>query len=135
MTGTITQAALIPASPLDVYLAIVDPAIHARFTQTPATGDPVVGGTFTAWAGYIRGRHLELRPGELIVQEWSTTEWPEGVAPSRLEIRLSANGDGTRLDLRQTEVPLEQIDDYAQGWHEYYWEPLRAFFGGATGSS
>ncbi|MDD1770270.1 MAG: SRPBCC domain-containing protein, partial [Methanomassiliicoccales archaeon] len=61
-------------------------------------------------------------------QEWSTSEWPEGYPPSRLELRLKAVPGGTELTLIQTGVPEEQADDYDQGWHDSYWMPMVKYF-------
>jgi len=82
----IEQTVTIPATPEEVYEAFVDPKKHAKFTGSKATGNPVVGGEFTAWDGYIYGKNLELKEGKLIVQEWSNTDFPKGYPPSRFEL-------------------------------------------------
>jgi len=87
-----------------------------------------VGGKFTAWDGYIFGKNLELEPGRKIVQGWTTTEWPEGYPPSRLEITLRKRPGGTELKMVHSNVPAEQKDEYAGGWRSFYWEPLEAHF-------
>ena len=87
-----------------------------------------VGGKFTAWEGYIFGRNLELVRGKKIVQEWSTTEWPEGYPPSRLEITLTKSREGTTLRMVHSRVPASQRADYAQGWKDSYWNPLKEYF-------
>lgn len=127
-TVALKQAVLIPASPAAVYRAYTDPKEHSAFTGAEATGEPKVGGAFTAWGGYIEGEYLELVPNERVVQAWSTSEWPAGYAPSRLELTFLPDGDGTKVSLLQTEVPAEQADDYESGWHSSYWEPLTDYF-------
>lgn len=129
-TSTIEQARVIPAPPADVYATIADPKLHALFTGGRATGQTRPGARFTAWDGYIRGRTLSVTPGRRIVQEWLTTEWPAGAPPSRLEWRFARHPRGTRVTLKQTGVPRSQVRAYRSGWIEYYWRPLRAFFGG-----
>ena len=125
---TIRQRILIPASPEDVYEAFIDPRIHAAFTAAPATGSRRVGGRFSAWDGYITGVHRELVPGERIVQDWVTTEWPEGAPASRLELTFKRVGRGTELRMVHSNVPASQADGYRQGWIDYYWTPLRKYF-------
>lgn len=125
---TIEQSEFISAPPARVYAALVDAAEHAAFTGAAATSEAKVGGAFSAWDGYITGRHLELVPGRNIVQEWQTTEWPDGAPPSRLEFALAAEGKGTRVRLIHSAVPAEQAADYAQGWIDFYWTPLKAYF-------
>ena len=126
--GTIRQTALIDASPLEVYEAYVDPKKHAAFTGDRAAGAPKVGGKFTAGDGYITAKHLELVKGKRILQEWTTSEWPEGYPPSLLELTLKAKGKKTELAMVHSKVPEEQVDYYAEGWKDYYWEPLKAYF-------
>lgn len=101
----IEQSRIISAPPLAVYHAIADPREHSAFTGARATGRARPGAAFTAWDGYIHGRTLLADPGRRLVQEWSTAEWPEGAAPSRLEWRFRWHPRGTRVTLRQTDVP------------------------------
>jgi uncharacterized protein YndB with AHSA1/START domain len=128
--SSITQTANIRSTPDKVYDALMDSKKHAAFTGSAAKISGVVGGKFTAWDGYIMGKNLELIKGKKIVQEWSTTEWPEGYPPSRLVITLSKSKGGTLLKMVHSKVPASQRDDYAQGWRDYYWAPLKAFLEG-----
>lgn len=126
--GEIKQTVMINASPMEVYEAFVDPKKHAAFTGQSATGAPKVGGKFTAGDDYITGKHLELVKGKKIVQEWTTSEWPEGYPPSLLELRFKPKGKKTELTMIHSKVPAEQVDSYAGGWKEFYWEPLNRYF-------
>ena len=125
---SITQKVVVPASPQDVYEALVTPKIHAAFTESPATGSARVGGKFTAWDGYISGVNRELSPGKKIVQDWRTTEWPEGAEPSRLDLTLKSVKGGTEIRMVHSNVPAEQAASYRQGWIDFYWKPLKAYF-------
>lgn len=127
-TRTIKQIVFIPAGPEEVYEAFVNAKKHSEFTGSKATCDAKVGGKFTAWDGYAFGKNLKLVKGKKIVQEWKTTEWPEGYPPSRLEISLKKKKDGTELTMIHLQVPAEQADEYAQGWLDYYWKPLKKYF-------
>jgi uncharacterized protein YndB with AHSA1/START domain len=126
--GEIKQTVLIDASPVEVYEAFVDPKKHSAFTGQGATGTPRIGGRFTAGDGYISAKFLELEKGKRILQEWTTTEWPEGYPASRLELRLKAKGKRTELTMVHSRVPEEQVEYYAGGWKEWYWEPLKRYF-------
>ncbi len=127
-TSVIRQSRVLPAPPLAVYRAIADSREHAAFTGARATGVARPGASFTAWDGYIRGRTLLADPGRRLVQEWSTSEWPDDTAPSRVEWRFQRHPRGTRVTLHQTGVPRSQVRSYRGGWVEYYWRPLRAYF-------
>ena len=127
-TRTIRHKVNIPATPEQVYDAFMDPKEHAEFTGDEAKGSSEVGGEFSAWGGYITAKNLELERGRKIVQEWSTSEWPEGYPASRLEIVLKSVPEGTELTMVQTKVPAEQADEYDQGWYDSYWNPLVKYF-------
>ena len=124
----ITDTVIISATPEEVYDAYLDPKKQSAFTGSKATGDGKVGGKFTAWDGYIFGKNLELEKGKRIIQEWKTTEWPEGYPPSKLELTFKKAKGGTELSMVHTNVPAEQASDYKQGWTDFYWKPLKAYF-------
>lgn len=124
---TIKQKTLIPATPDEVYDAFMEAKKHSAFTGSKATSDPKVGGEFTAWDGYISGRNLELVKGKKIVQEWSTTDWPDKFPPSRLELTFKEAKGGTEISMIHSNVPAEQADDLAEGWNEFYWKPMKEY--------
>ncbi len=126
--ATIVQEEIFDAAPMDVYEAFIDPSKHAAFTKSTATGEPVEGGAFTAWDGYIAGRHERLVPGARIVQLWRTTEFPEDHPDSRLELELRPEAENrTRLRMTHSGVPRSQAKGYEKGWVEHYWNPLREY--------
>ena len=115
---------------MELYDALLNARKHAAFTGARATSVARVGGRFTAWDGYICGTHLELEPPRRIVQAWWTTEWPAGAPPSRLEWRFRAKRGGTEVTMVHSNVPASQAASYRQGWIDYYWNPLKAYFSG-----
>ena len=125
---TIKQKVIIPASPKEVYDAYVDPKKHSKFTGHKATGKAVVGGKFTAWDGYIFGKYLELEDEKRVVQEWASTDFPKGCGPSRLELCFNKVPKGTELVMVHSNMPEEIADDAADGWIEWYWNPLKEYF-------
>ena len=125
---TITQRVRIPAAPKAVYDALVTARMQAAVTGAGTTGAARVGGRFTAWGGYITGVHRTLVPGQRIVQDWRTTEWPDGAPPSRLDITLKAVKGGTELRMVHSIVPAQQAGSYRQGWIDHYWTPLQKYF-------
>jgi activator of HSP90 ATPase len=124
---TVKQKVVIPASPKEVYDAYVDPKKHSEFTGAKATGKAVVGGKFTAWDGYISGKFLELEDGKRVVQEWTSSDFPEG-HNSKLELCFNKVPKGTELVMVQSDVPEDQADETADGWTEWYWDPLKEYF-------
>jgi uncharacterized protein YndB with AHSA1/START domain len=124
----IEMSEVIPAQPHEIYEAWLDGNEHAALTGSPATGDPTVGGRFTAWDGYIEGRNLELLPPERIVQSWRTGDFPPGSQDSRLVITLTPDPGGTLLELSHSDLPEGSSEEYAQGWRDYYFTPMRAYY-------
>jgi activator of HSP90 ATPase len=128
-TGTIRHNVFIPlSSPEAVYRTFLSSKEHAQFTGSEAKCSTRVGGRFTAWNKYISGKNVKLVKDKVIVQEWKTSEWPEGYGPSILKISLKNEGEGTQVSMIQSRVPASQIDQYDKGWHESYWEPLKQYF-------
>jgi hypothetical protein len=97
-------------------------------TGAKATSQAHVGGTFTAWNGYIFGQHQELVPPRRIVQSWRTTEFPEDCPDSRLVVEFAPEADGTRLTLVQSELPAGEAERYEAGWQQFYIEPIQRYF-------
>lgn len=124
----IKQTVLVDAAPEEVYEAYLNPAKHSAFTGSPSKGTPRVGCKFTAWDGYIMGKYVKLEKGKRIVHEWTTTEWPEGYPPSLVELTFRPKGKKTELTMVHSKAPAGQADDYASGWMEWYWGPLKKYF-------
>ena len=71
---------------------------------------------------------FELEDGKRVVQEWSSTDFPEGYGPSRLELTFCAVPKGTQIVMVHSNVPKEQADDTEEGWTEFYWDPMKEYF-------
>lgn len=98
-------------------------------TGSPAKVDGKVGGKFTAWDGYIFGSTLELTPNQRIVQAWRTSEFPDDASDSRVEILLEEVDAGTKVTLTHSDMPEDQVESYRQGWEDFYFKPMRQYFG------
>ena len=88
-----------------------------------------VGGKFSAWDGYIFGTTLELTKNQRIVQAWRTSEFPDDAPDSHLEIVLKEVKGGTKIALTHTNMPADQIKSYRQGWEDFYFKPMKEYFG------
>jgi activator of HSP90 ATPase len=128
MENSLTMSVVLPATSEQVYTAWLSTEKHSAFTGSPAAVDARVGGTFTAWDGYIGGTTLALTPYRRIVQAWRTTEFPGDAPDSGLEILIEPVEDGTRLTLDHRNIPAGQADEYRQGWEDFYFGPLTAYF-------
>jgi activator of HSP90 ATPase len=119
---------ILHATPEQIYAAWLDSREHGLFTGSAAEIDPQVGGSFTAWEGYIQGQTLEVEPFHRIRQSWRTTEFPEDCGDSDLELLFDSVSEGTRLTLVHTNIPDGQGESYRQGWEDYYFTPMQAYF-------
>jgi len=122
-----------------VYAALTDAAQFnkvvalseaARTNMVPLTKpgeiNRDVGGAFSLFGGHILGRHIELVPGERIVQAWRANSWDTGIY-SIARFELKEEGDGTKLIFDHTGFPVGQAQHLAYGWKSNYWEPLAKF--------
>ena len=125
---TIKQKVFVPAKPEEVYDAFMDSKKHTDFTGSNAEIDPKEGGKFITWDGYATGKNLKLIRGKLISQEWKTSEWPDDEPPSIFELTLKPIKGGTEISMVHSNVPSDQADDYAEGWKDYYWNPMLDYF-------
>lgn len=121
---SIRQTVTLPASPHEVYEALMDARIHARFTGGGAKISRKVGGAFSVFDGYAEGVNLELVPDRKIAQRWRASDWPPDHY-STLTFSLTRITGGTRLTLRQRGVPAGQVKAISDGWREFYWAPLK----------
>jgi uncharacterized protein YndB with AHSA1/START domain len=128
-TDSIRVSAVIPADPQAIYEAWMSSKGHAEMTGSSATVTARVGGRFTASDGYISGTTLELEPGVRIVQAWRTSEFAEEDPDSRLEVLLEKVPKGTRVTLVHTSIPPGQGSSYRQGWIDFYFTPMKEYFG------
>lgn len=121
---TIKQEIMFDSYPHDIYELLMDSEKHTEITGDAAKISREVGGKIMAGDGYIDGENLELIPDKKIVQLWRGSDWPEGHY-STATFELESLGDQTKLVFTQTEVPEDQYEMIAQGWYDYYWEPMK----------
>ena len=123
-----TVSTALPATPKQIYEAWLSSVGHSQMTGSKAKVEGGSGGAFNAWDGYIQGKTLETEPNGRILQAWRTSEFPENDPDSRVEIPLEEVKDGTKITLTHTNIPDGQGDNYKQGWEDFYFTPMRAYF-------
>ena len=120
---------MIPAKASDIYEAWLNSEGHTAITGSPAQVDGKVGGKFTAWDGYIFGTTLELTPNQRIIQSWRTSEFPDDAPDSRVEVLFEEVPGGTKITLTHSDMPEDQVESYKQGWDDFYFKPMKQYFG------
>lgn len=128
MSERLDLEAVLPGPPELWCEAWVQADQHAEMTGGEATGEPVEGAAFTAWDGYIEGRHLVVERPHRVVQAWRTSEFPPDAPDSSLTVHFEPLAEGTRLRLVHEGLPEGQADRYRQGWEEHYFVPMLAWF-------
>lgn len=121
------QTVQIKASPHDVFEALVNPREHAKFTGATAKMERRVGGRFAHWDNSLQGIVVDLKKDSRIVLAWRSTGWPEGHY-SIAQFDLSPSKGGTKLVFSQYGIPSDDFADIQDGWKQYYWVPLKAYF-------
>ena len=132
----IHQEIIIKASRARVYQALTDTRQFDRVVHSGSEGmsrgkkpteiSPNAGGSFSLFGGYIVGRHIELAPGERLVQAWREISWKPGVY-SIVKFELGEQAEGTKIVFDQTGFPQGAGEHLLIGWKENYWDPLRKY--------
>ena len=120
MTYDFELSASIPAEPSDVYDAWLSSERHSAMTGGSATIDPVVGGRYVAWDGFITGETIVLEPRRRVVQTWRTTKFTDADVDSQIDVRFEPEGGGTRLTVRHSAVPADDRGYEEGGWERSY---------------
>ena len=119
---TIKQTYHIQAHAAKVWQALVDPKEINEWGGGPAEMDDNVGTEFSLWGGDIHGTNTEVVAKKKLVQEWFGGKWDQ---PSHLTFVLTPKGNKTDVELIHKNVPDQEADDIAQGWKDYYMNPLK----------
>jgi activator of HSP90 ATPase len=121
----IHQEIRVKARPEKIYAALTNGDEFTRITGAPADIAAVEGGAFSLFGGQITGRNIELTANEALVQAWRAGPWPKGVY-SIVRITLERSGEETKMTLDQSGFPDGAAQHLEGGWHQMYWQPLRA---------
>jgi activator of HSP90 ATPase len=125
---TIKLSEVFPVTAKTLYEAWINSKQHSAFTGSSAEIDPKEGRKFSAWDGYISGTTKSLQPYSRIVQTWRSTDFPDGVPDSMLEIIFEKVSQGTKIILIHSNLPNGKSKEYEKGWIEYYFKPMKKYF-------
>ncbi len=123
-TKTIKQTIVFKLPPSEIYGLLMDSEKHSAITGSEAEISKEMGGKIWAYDGYITGENIELVPNKKIVQKWRASDWPKGHF-SKATFKLDKTKKGTKLTFTQSSVPENFYEDIAQGWYEFYWDPIK----------
>jgi uncharacterized protein YndB with AHSA1/START domain len=125
----VVASVLVDAQPLEVYEFFIRPESMVLWMGQRAHLDPQPGGEFAVDVDgtLVRGRFLELDPPHQIVVSWGfvgSTALPPGT--STVEVRLSAEGTGTRVQIVHRDLPDSEAMQHGSGWRRFLAELEKA---------
>jgi len=128
----VTATVFVEAPPERVYEYFTKPEAIVRWMGDYALLEPTPQGRFTldVRGAPVRGRYLELDPPHRLLFSWGyagSQRLPPGA--STVEVRLLADGAGTRVELEHRDLPAEESRGHVSGW-TYYLRRLQAAAGG-----
>ncbi|MBL4653951.1 MAG: SRPBCC domain-containing protein [Flavobacteriales bacterium] len=124
----IEVVAVMPVKSTTIYNDWLSSKGHTEMTGGAAQIAKEVGSKHTAWDGYISGEIIELSENQLIQMSWRTSEFDEGAEYSQLQITFEDGSDGCKITINQWNMPDGDGEKYKQGWQEYYFEPMLAYY-------
>ena len=118
----VTATVHIDAPPERVYQYFTRPEAIVRWMGDYAVLEPEPGGQFTidVKGAPVRGRFLHLDPPRRLLISWGyagSDRLPPGA--STLEVRFTAEGNGTRVILEHRDLPPDERTGHASGWTHY----------------
>jgi uncharacterized protein YndB with AHSA1/START domain len=122
MQHELRESVLIDAEPEEIYSYFTDSAAMVEWMGQSARLDPRVGGELQIEINdsAVRGRYLLLDPPRRIVFSWgfaSSDELPPEA--STVEVKLTKETGGTRVELVHSGLPEPERDKHAHGWHYF----------------
>ena len=112
----------IDAPPERVYEYFTRPAAIVTWMGEYALLEPESGGQFTVdvKGAPVRGRFLRLDPPRRLLISWGYAGSDRlGPGASTVEIRLTPDGGGTRVDLEHRDLPPTEQPGHVTGWAHY----------------
>jgi uncharacterized protein YndB with AHSA1/START domain len=115
----VTASVVVNARPEVVYEYFTRPESMVRWLGQFARLDPRPGGELAidVEGTPVRGRYQELEPPSRVVFTWGvagSNELPPG--SSTVEVRLSEEAGGTRVEIVHRDLPAQQRPTHAAGW-------------------
>jgi activator of HSP90 ATPase len=115
----------IQATPDEVYTALTNSTSIELWTGEEAEMSIEPGSEFSMWGGSIVGKNIEFEENKKIVQQWYFDGQEE---KSIVTIKLHFFKQVTSVELKHTNIPDSEYDDFVEGWEVSYFGSLIEFF-------
>jgi len=116
---------IIPAEPEEVYAALTHSGTIRLWTGDKVEMSTEPGSEFSLWDGSIIGRNIAFEAGRSIEQEWYFGDQEE---KSIVKILLHQHKQGTSAELRHTNIPDKDFEEFTDGWDQSYFGALIEFY-------
>ena|SRR5215211_3590497 len=122
MAEPLTASVHVEARPDRVFAYFTDPRAMVSWMGDYALLDATPGGEFSVDINGVpvRGRYLEVEPPHRLVISWGhagSERLPPGA--STVEVRLTAAGSGTRVEVVHRDLPEPDAAGHARGWRHF----------------
>lgn len=107
-----------------VWDALISPTIIEQWSGAPAEMSGKAKATFKLWNGDVWGTNTFVRAPVHLEQDWFGGKWDK---PSKLCIALTDERGETIVTICHSYVPADEERDFANGWKNSYFEPLKAY--------
>eukprot|EP01130_Rhizamoeba_saxonica_P012783 TRINITY_DN5426_c0_g1_i1.p1 TRINITY_DN5426_c0_g1~~TRINITY_DN5426_c0_g1_i1.p1 ORF type:complete len:335 (+),score=87.49 TRINITY_DN5426_c0_g1_i1:41-1045(+) len=111
-----------------LFETLSSPERLSAFAGSNAVFEPVENGEFSLFDGNVCGTVQSIQKNQKIVQKWRFKEWPENVF-SRVSITFTGEGATTTVVLKQTGIPMYDLERTKNGWETFFWRRIRGVFG------
>lgn len=129
MSLSFPVTAVIPAKAETIYNAWLASREHALMTDSDsARASHKIGAIHKAHGTYITGKNLELIPNQKIVQSWRNSDFKKSDPDSLIEVTLKPKGSKTQVTIVHSGIPEHEFQ-VEQGWVDYYFVPMKHYFG------
>lgn len=122
----IRQSLSCDASQAELFSIFTDSDKFSEMTGMPAKITAEEGANCSLFGGMITARMLEIVDGRRIVQAWRAGNWAEGEY-SIVRFDFTEDETGAVISLDHRGYPEGTGEHLETGWHQRYWEPLKAY--------
>src|SRR3954452_1113621 len=118
----LTASVHVEALPERVFAYFTDPEAIVRWMGDYARLDATPGGEFAVDVNGVpvRGRYLEVDPPHRLLISWGhagSDRLPPGA--STVEVRLTAAGGGTHVEIEHRDLPADLRAAFGRGWQHF----------------
>ncbi len=135
---SIHQTITFEASAATLYGLLTDATEFSAATGADAVLVEDEGAAFSLFGGFISGRHIELVPGQRVVQAWRGADWPPGLY-SIVRFNFEERQGVTKMTLHQDGYPDGPSPSYpswrehlASNWPVFYFGPMARHLAATT---